>query len=85
MTVHDDRLVQCFAAVFPTLSEAEIRACDVTALLDLDSLAGVTLITSIDQVFGKFIDFPVLLKLGSFEAISRFLQEQNAPGVPAHE
>src|SRR5215469_7398401 len=51
MSERDDRLVRCFASVFPTLSEGEIRASNVIPLFDLDSLAGVTLVTLIDQEF----------------------------------
>lgn len=71
----DDRLVRCFASVFPTLSEAEIRASNVGPLFDIDSLAGVTLVTLIDEEFGG--DIPDLLGLGSFEGISQFLRERN--------
>jgi acyl carrier protein len=81
---HDDRLVRCFASVFPTLSEREIRAADVVALFDLDSLAGVTLVTLIDQEFGVNVDPPELLELGSFEALSQFLRKQK-PSEGQHE
>jgi acyl carrier protein len=84
MFEQDDRLVRCFASVFPTLSEGEIRASDVVPLFDLDSLAGVTLVALIDQEFGVNVDLPDLLELGSFEAISKFLRKQNRSEVP-HE
>lgn len=84
MCEQDDRLVRCFASVFPTLSEGEIRASDVVPLFDLDSLAGVTLVTLIDQEFGVNVDLPNLLELGSFEAISQFLRKRNRSEVP-HE
>jgi acyl carrier protein len=79
-----DRLIRCFSSVFPTLSEAEIRASDVVPLLDLDSLAGVTLVTLIGQEFGVNVDLPDLLELGSFEAISLCLQKRTTSEVP-HE
>ena len=84
MSEQDDRLVRCFASVFPTLSEGEIRASDVVPLFDLDSLAGVTLVTLIDQEFGVNVDLPDLLELGSFEAISQFLGKRN-PSEVQHE
>jgi acyl carrier protein len=84
MSEQGDRLVRCFASVFPTLSEGEIRASDVVPLFDLDSLAGVTLVTLIDQEFGVNVDLADLLELGSFEAISQFLRKLNPSGVP-HE
>lgn len=81
MTDLQDRLVRCFSSVFPTLSEAEIRASDVVPLFDLDSLAGVTLVTLIDQEFGVNVDLPDLLELGSFEAISQFLRKRSPSEV----
>jgi len=81
----DDRLVRCFASVFPTLSEGQIRAADVAALFDLDSFAGVTLVTLIDQEFGVNVDPSDLLELGSFEAIERLLREKNPLKVSQHE
>ncbi len=82
MSEQDDRLVQCFAAVFPTLSEEEIRASKVVPLFDLDSLAGVTLVTLIDEEFGVSVELSDLLELDSFEAVSQFLRKQNSSEVP---
>jgi acyl carrier protein len=84
MSEQDDRLVRCFASVFPTLSEGEIRASNVVPLFDLDSLAGVTLVTLIDQEFGVNVELPDLLDLGSFEAISQFLRKRS-PSEVSHE
>jgi acyl carrier protein len=84
MSEQDDRLVRCFASVFPTLSEEEVRASNVVPLVDLDSLAGVTLVTLIDQEFGVNVELPDLLELGSFEAISQFLRKRN-PSEVLHE
>ena len=84
MSESQDRLVRCFSSVFPTLSETEIRASDVVPLFDLDSLAGVTLVTLIGQEFGVDVDLPDLLELGSFEAISQFLQKRTTSEAP-HE
>ena len=84
MTEQDDRLLRCFASVFPTLSEGEIRASNVVPLFEVDSLAGVTLVTLIDQEFGVNVELPDLLNMGSFEAIWQFLQKQN-PSEVSHE
>lgn len=84
MSEQDDRLVRCFASVFPTLSEGEIRASNVVPLFDLDSLAGVTLVTLIDQEFGVDVELPDLLDLGSFAAISQFLRKRS-PSEVSHE
>jgi acyl carrier protein len=82
MSEHDDRLVRCFASVFPMMSEEEIRASHVVPLFDLDSLAGVTLVALIDQEFGINVEISDLLKLGSFESISQFLQKRTTSEVP---
>lgn len=85
MSEQDDRLVRCFASVFPTLSEQEIRTCDVVPLFDLDSLAGVTLVTLIDEEFGVDVELSDLLELGSFAAIGQFLCERKASGMSTPE
>jgi acyl carrier protein len=85
MSEQKDRLVRCFASVFPTLSEGEIRASDVVSLFDFDSLAGVTLVALIDQEFGVNLDLPDLLELGSLDAIEQFLRERNPSSAPPHE
>jgi acyl carrier protein len=85
MCDQDDRLLRCFASVFPTLSDGEIRACDVVTLFELDSLAGVTLVTLIDQEFGLNVDLPDLLGLGSFTAISQFLRERKGSSMSQRE
>ena len=82
MSEQDERLVRCFASVFPTLSEGEIRASSIGQLFEVDSLAGVTLLALIDQEFGVNAELSDLLELGSFEAISHFVQGQNTSEVP---
>jgi acyl carrier protein len=78
----DDRLVRCFASVFPTLSEGEIRTAAVGPLFEVDSLAWVTLVALIDQEFGVNAEPSDLLELGSFEGISQFLQRHRTSEVP---
>jgi acyl carrier protein len=82
MSEQDDRLLRCFAAVFPTLSEEEICTSNVPSLFNLDSLAGVTLVTLIEQEFDMDVELSDLLDLGSFEAISQFLQTRTPSGAP---
>ena len=84
MSEQEDRLVRCFASVFPTLSEEEIRTSNVVPLLDLDSLAGVTLVTLIDQEFDMNVEVAELLELGSFDAIAQFVRKQHSTEV-SHE
>ncbi len=84
MSERDDRLLRCFASLFPTLSEEEIRASNVIPLIELDSLTGVTLVALIDQEFGVNVDVQDLLERGSFEAISQYVRKLNPSEVP-HE
>ena len=63
-----ERLIKCFAAVFPTLSEEEIQRAAPNAVEDWDSLSSVTLVGVIEEEFNTSIateDFEHLL---SFEA-----------------
>jgi acyl carrier protein len=81
MSEQANRLLRCFSSVFPTMNDDEIRAANVVPLFDLDSLAGVTLVTLIDQEFGVNVEPSDLLELRTFEAISQFLLKQNSSGV----
>lgn len=46
------RLIKCFAAVFPELSEDQIRAATQKTVAGWDSVASVTLIALIEEEFG---------------------------------
>jgi acyl carrier protein len=85
MSEQEDRLVRCFTSAFPTMSEAEIRASDVGQLFNVDSFAGVTLVTLIEEEFNVTVDLSELLELGSFDAISQFLRGQNPSSRPPQE
>jgi acyl carrier protein len=85
VTELDDRLVRCFSSVFPTLTRDDIRAGDVTSLINVDSLAGVTLVAIIDEEFGVEIDLEGLLELGTFQAIQQHLRRQSRSSVLPNE
>ncbi len=72
----DDRLAHCFSCVFPALTEEEIRTADVARLTEIDSLAGVTLVSLIGEEFGVDVDFENLLELGTFQGVKNYLREQ---------
>jgi acyl carrier protein len=81
----DDRLVRCILSVFPTLTEEvghAAKAAKMESLMDVDSLAAVTLVALIDQEFGVDIDLEGLLKLGSFEALQQFLASKLSQPCP---
>lgn len=81
----DERLVRCISSVVPTMTEESIRAVDVASLMDVDSLAAVTLLTLINEEFGVDMDLDNLLKLGSFKAVQQFLCEQVLEAPPAEK
>jgi len=74
--VIDDRLVRCFSSVFPQLTEDQIIGADVGLLNNMDSLTGVNLVSLIDEEFCLDLDFEDLLRLGTFEAIQRYIRAE---------
>jgi acyl carrier protein len=80
-----DRLVRCFSSVFPTLTEEEIQAANVPLLIDLDSLAAVTLVAVLNDEFEVDMDLEHLLKLGTFQALREYLREQAVSTGPLDE
>ena len=83
MTGLHDRLVRCISLVFPTLTAEEIRRANVALLMDMDSLAAVTLVALINEEFGVDMDLESLLNLGSFQAVRQHLRNQALASVPS--
>jgi len=73
----NDRLLRCFASVFPIMSNEEIRTANIGLLTQMDSLAGVTLVAVIDEEFGVETDLEKLVELGTFPAIQQYLNSQS--------
>jgi len=63
------RLVSCFQVVFPNLPADEIPAAQQDSIESWDSVAGITLITVIEDEFGVTLDLERLAELTSFAAI----------------
>jgi acyl carrier protein len=70
------RLVQCFSAVFPNLTEAEIPRASMTSVGSWDSLSSVTLISVIEEEFGVEIAPEELELFVSFDLILDYLIDQ---------
>jgi acyl carrier protein len=51
-----ERLVKCFAAVFPRLSPEEIPRANINSVSAWDSLAALTLASVIEEEFSVAID-----------------------------
>ena len=71
-----ERLVKCFAAIFPTLSEEEIQRATPNAVEDWDSLSNVVLISVIEEEFNTSIAIEDIERLRSFESALRFLENE---------
>jgi acyl carrier protein len=69
------RLVNCFAVVFPELERQEIPSAATASLASWDSLAGITLISVIEEEFGIGISPDDVVDLVSFEMILDYLQK----------
>lgn len=75
--VHD-RLVRCFAAVFPALHEAEIRRANTSSVGGWDSLATINLVAVVEEEFAVQVPPGDLEQLVSFELILDYLQHSHA-------
>jgi acyl carrier protein len=73
MSDQENRLMRCFASVFPYLSEQEIHGINSQSEGVWDSLAVVTLAAVIQEEFNLDIDSEVLPELTSFKAFQNYL------------
>ena len=71
-------LLNCFSAVFPELSEAEIRRASVTSVAAWYSLATITLVSVIEEEFALQIEPSDLENMVSFELILEHLKTKTA-------
>ena len=69
------RLVKCFAAIFPDLSEGQIESASSTNMDEWDSVATVTLITLIEEEFGIEVEADDLERLVSFQSVLAYLEQ----------
>jgi acyl carrier protein len=69
----EQRLIRCFASVFPALKEEEIRNASIDSVGIWDSLSGVTLAAVVQEEFDLEIDPEVLPGLDSFQAFRDYL------------
>ena len=73
MSDQENRLIRCFASVFPGLSAEEIRGTTAQSEGIWDSLSSGTLVAVIQEEFNLDIDSEILPKLNSFEAFRSYL------------
>lgn len=69
----ETRLVGCFQAVFPDLSEADIRLASQDGVGQWDSFAAITLLNVIEEEFNTQVDFDRLPELNTFAKVLEYL------------
>jgi len=74
-----DRLTACFSAVFPGRPVNEIPSADRDSWAEWDSLAGIMLLTVLQQEFQLEIDPLDLERLGSFRSLLEHIAERGSP------
>jgi acyl carrier protein len=72
------RLVSCFQIVFPQMPAAAIPAAEQDSIESWDSVAGITLISVIEDEFQVTLDLDRLPELTSFAAILADLRQLRA-------
>jgi acyl carrier protein len=70
----ESRLVHCFAIAFPDLNPREIASASAGSLASWDSLAGITLISLIEEEFGVSVPPDDVPDLVSFELVLDYLK-----------
>ncbi len=71
-----ERLVNCFAAVFPKLSDEEIQNAAPEMVEDWDSVSNAMLISVIEEEFNTSIAVEEIEHLRSFESALRFIEKK---------
>jgi acyl carrier protein len=71
MSDTQERLIRCFQAVFPELSETEAPRASASSLAAWDSVATVTLAASVEEEFGIQFEAEDIEKLDSFQSIMK--------------
>jgi acyl carrier protein len=69
------RLTNCFSAVFPELSTEQLIHASSATVPSWDSVAVITLLTVIEEEFGISIDEEDPAKFDSFQRILAYLQK----------
>lgn len=73
------RLTDCFQVVFPALPQEKIATASPETVAEWDSVAGLTLMTVVEEKFALQIDLDDLASLDSFESFYSYLQRRLRP------
>lgn len=68
-----EKLTNCFRAVFPSLPEAGIPNASVATVAAWDSLAAITLLHVVEEEFQTEVDLDRLGELDSFGSLADYL------------
>jgi acyl carrier protein len=71
-----ERVTRCFSNVFPDLRDEEIQRASTASLAAWDSVAHVTLLSSIAEEFGQSFELEDFEELVSFPLIVDHLEHQ---------
>ena len=78
MKLIHERLIRCFTAVFPYLSNELIPEATPDTIKEWDSIAAVTLISLIEEEFEIRINVNDMVDLSSFKLIEDYLRKQES-------
>jgi len=70
---NEQRLIRCFQAVFPELTETEVARASVSRLAAWDSVATVTLAASVEEEFGIQFEADEIEKMNSFPSFLKYV------------
>ena len=69
-----DRTIDCFGALFPNYTRAQLLTASRESIPEWDSLAGVTLLTLLQQEFQLEIDLAELEHFNSVKAVLDYVE-----------
>jgi acyl carrier protein len=72
----DEQLMRCFEAVFPSLTQDQVRAATPDAVADWNSLSAITLVAVIEEEFKIKIPLMDLAELDSYGAFREYLSSK---------
>jgi acyl carrier protein len=70
------RLIKCFACVFPSLPTEEITRSSQASNSAWDSVAAITLANTVEDEFGFQLDLDLLPELNSFDRILSYVKKE---------
>ncbi len=76
-----ERLLGCFATVFPDLSAGEVPRASMSSVATWDSMATINLMMVIEEEFAIQVPPEDLERLVSFESVLSYLQRAEVPAA----